>query len=166
MVCCANFTTIYLHSVLPLTRALATMNITKSNESLALTASCILLCIAVFTYPQLFLFSKTIQVPAWAQSLPYKIYAGAYLGLIAFLPITIFSKTKPKLIGFYFITSAVAIFPAGISRHIGYGDNLLGIIFNSLFHYAYSIFFVLSWPMLVTFLARFLKDIIQRASKC
>jgi len=142
------------------------MNITKSNESRALIASCILLCIAVFTYPQLFLFSKTIHVPAWADSVPYKIYAGAYLALIAFLPIAIFSKTKFQLVKFYFIASAVAIFPAGISRHISYGDNLLGIFANSLFHYAYSIIFVLSWPMAATFLVRLIKDTIQRASKC
>ena len=75
-----------------------TKNPAPRTEWLAVALSGTLLSIAVWIYPELFLFSKTVVLPAWARGLPYSLHAGAYLGFVVLLPVALLAALAIRLL--------------------------------------------------------------------
>lgn len=132
-----------------------------SLESFALLLSCVLLSISALAYPDLFLFNKVVHLPGWADSLPYSMFAGSYIALLALLPISLCARSKVRLLGYYLVAALATVGPASLVRHVD--DGLWMTVVNILFHYAFAMAFYLSVPMALWMALRIFLDRLYRA---
>lgn len=120
-----------------------------SRNQLALALSVIPLAIAMFVWPELFLWSKVVHLPRWAEFLPTPIFAGAYVSLLCLLPAAFltesFAGAKRALLLAVAITpvaavSTYALDPIHLNKYLP---------FNVVFHYFWAILFCLLFPALI-----------------
>ncbi|WP_378007841.1 hypothetical protein [Aeromonas jandaei] len=87
------------------------MKITRNHWSLA--TSIIMLAAVMVTWPNLFLWSKVIHFPDWAEHLPAPVFTGAYVSFVCLIPAALgadnFSSAKRAL--FVAVVIAPALFP-------------------------------------------------------
>lgn len=122
---------------------------TISRNQLALALSAIPLAIVMFVWPELFLWSKVVHLPSWAELLPTPIFAGAYVSLLCLLPAAFladsFAGAKRALLMAVAITpvaavSTYAVDPIHLNKYLPY---------NVVFHYFWAILFCLLLPALI-----------------
>ena len=135
-----------------------TKNPAQRTEWLAAALSGALLSIAVWLYPELFLFSKTVVLPAWAKGLPYGLYAGAYLAFVALLPIALLAMSKRRLLGWYLVLVAIATLPASLYHHLAHPDSPWQLIGNCTADLLYATLMILSGALLAALAIRLLRD--------
>ena len=133
-------------------------NTSACRENAGLALSLALLTAAIWSYPELFMFSKTLALPAWAKALPGSLYAGAYLGLVALLPIALLASSKRRLVGYYLPLVAGVIIPASLYRHLAHPDTLWPLLGNCAADLLYASLIILSGPLLVLLAIRLLRE--------
>ncbi|MFQ1780402.1 hypothetical protein ACK37A_17205, partial [Aeromonas veronii] len=60
------------------------MKITRNHLSLA--TSIIMLAAVMVTWPHLFLWSKVVHFPDWAEHLPAPVFTGTYISFVCLIP--------------------------------------------------------------------------------
>ena len=135
-----------------------TKNPAQRTEWLAAALSGALLSIAVWLYPELFLFSKTVVLPAWAKGLPYGLYAGAYLAFVALLPIALLAMSKRRLLGWYLVLVAIATLPVSLVQHWDPSASWLQTFGNCTADYLYATLMIVSCALLAALATRLLRD--------
>ena len=128
------------------------------REKAAFTLSLCLLTAEIWSYPELFLFGKTLVLPEWAKALPGSLYAGAYLGLVALLPIALLASSKRRLVGYYLPLVAGVIIPASLYRHLAHPDTLWPLLGNCAADLLYASLIILSGPLLALLAIRLLRE--------
>ncbi|WP_429072404.1 hypothetical protein [Aeromonas veronii] len=75
------------------------MKITRNHLSLA--TSIIMLAAVMVTWPNLFLWSKIVHFPDWAEHLPAPVFTGTYISFVCLIPAALgadnFSSAKRAL---------------------------------------------------------------------
>ena len=128
------------------------------QEIVGVALSLALLTAAIWYYPELFMFGKTLVLPAWAEALPSSLYAGAYLGFIALLPIALLSSSKRRLLGWYLPLVASAMLPASLYHHLAHPDSPWQLLGNCTADLLYATLMILSGPLLCALAIRLWRD--------
>ncbi len=132
---------VYINNAVYITLAMAI-----SRNQLALALSVTSLAITMVVWPELFLWSKVVHLPSWAEFLPTPIFAGAYVSLLCLLPAAFltesFAGAKRALLIAVVITPAAAVAtyvlnPIHLNKYLP---------FNAVFHYLWVILFCLLLP--------------------
>ena len=127
----------------------STLAMAISRDHLALALSMLLLATAMVAWPELFLWSKVVHLPRWAELLPSPILAGAYVSFLCLLPAAFltgsFAGAKRALLLVAAITPATAVATYALNpiHHNKY------LLFNVAFHYVWAILFCLLLPSLI-----------------
>ena len=132
-------------------------NTSACRENAGLALSLALLTAAIWSYPELFMFSKTLMLPAWAKTLPGSLYAGGYLGFIALLPIALLAGSKRRLLGWYLPLVASAMLPASLYHHLAHPDSPWQLIGNCTADLLYATLMILSGALLAALAIRLLR---------
>lgn len=128
------------------------MTISRNQQALALNT--VLLVMAMIVWPELFLWSKVVHIPSWAELLPTPIFTGAYVSFLCLLPAAFltesFAGAKRALLVAVVITpaAAVATYALNPAHHNKY------LLFNVVFHYVWAVLFCLLLPALILLLIR------------
>ena len=133
-------------------------NTSACRENAGLALSLALLTAAIWSYPELFMFSKTLMLPAWAKTLPGSLYAGGYLGFIALLPIALLAGSKRRLLGWYLPLVASAMFPASLYHHLAHPDSPWQLLGNCAADLLYASLIILSGPLLCALAIRLWRE--------
>ena len=133
-------------------------NTSACRENAGLAFSLALLTAAIWSYPELFMFSKTLMLPAWAEALPGSLYAGGYLGFIALLPIALLAGSKRRLLGWYLPLVASAMIPASLYHHLAHPDSPWQLLGNCTADLLYATLIILSGPLLCALAIRLWRD--------
>ena len=133
-------------------------NTSACRENAGLALSLALLTAAIWRYPELFMFSKTLMLPAWAKALPGSLYAGGYLGFIALLPIALLAGSKRRLLGWYLPLVASAMLPASLYHHLAHPDSPWQLLGNCAADLLYASLIILSGPLLCALAIRLWRD--------
>ena len=133
-------------------------NTSACRENAGLALSLALLTAAIWSYPELFMFSKTLMLPAWAKALPGSLYAGGYLGFIALLPIALLAGSKRRLLGWYLPLVASAMFPASLYHHLAHPDSPWQLLGNCAADLLYASLIILSGPLLCALAIRLWRE--------
>ena len=133
-------------------------NTSACRENAGLAFSLALLTAAIWSYPELFMFSKTLMLPAWAKTLPGSLYAGGYLGFIALLPIALLAGSKRRLLGWYLPLVASAMIPASLYHHLAHPDSPWQLLGNCAADLLYASLIILSGPLLCALAIRLWRD--------
>ena len=133
-------------------------NTSACRENAGLALSLALLTAAIWSYPELFMFSKTLALPAWAKALPGSLYAGGYLGFIALLPIALLAGSKRRLLGWYLPLVASAMFPASLYHHLAHPDSPWQLLGNCAADLLYASLIILSGPLLCALAIRLWRE--------
>ena len=122
---------------------------TLSRNQLPILLSVTSLAIAMAVWPELFLWSKVVHLPRWAEFLPTPIFSGAYVSLLCLLPAAFltesFAGAKRALLFTVAITPAAAVAtyalnPIHLNKYLP---------FNAVFHYLWVILFCLLPPAVI-----------------
>ena len=133
-------------------------NTSACRENAGLAFSLALLTAAIWSYPELFMFSKTLMLPAWAKTLPGSLYAGGYLGFIALLPIALLAGSKRRLLGWYLPLVASAMLPASLYHHLAHPDSPWQLLGNCAADLLYASLIILSGPQLCALAIRLWRE--------
>lgn len=120
------------------------MKITRNYLSLA--TSILMLAVVMVVWPNLFLWSKVVQLPSWAENLPAPVFTGAYVSFLCLIPAALgvdkFSSVKRALlvavaVAPLFAIATYALNPEHQNKHL---------LFNVVFHYVWVILFCMFLP--------------------
>lgn len=120
----------------------------KNNQSTCFVVSLLFLSGAMVFWSDLYLFTKTVRLPEWAESLPNPINAPKYIAFLCLIPAILFANTFTN--AFTQISKIIliaSIFPVLIfifkinSRSM----ELIYIIYNVIFQYLW----VIGWNCLL-----------------
>jgi hypothetical protein len=113
---------------------------------------------AIFTWPEIFLFSKVVYPPAWAILLPHPLMAPQFLALLSLVP----AMAVPQTVGKSAAALAKSVVAAPLAaaliymQEYGEGDN--GLWLNAAFNYVWVLFFYFLSPAALLLLFRALFD--------
>jgi len=118
-------------------------------QSVGFVISLLMLSLAIVIWSDLFLFSKIVHLPEWAEILPNPIDAPKYITFLCLIPVVFAAK---NLVNATASTSKV-IFLASLAALPGYALNTtvldMRLLFNLAFHYFWIIGFHCLLPALV-----------------
>lgn len=108
--------------------------------------SIVFLASAMVAWPNLFLWSKIVNLPSWAEHLLAPIFTGAYVSFICLIPAALgsdtFSSAKRALL---FAVVVAPIFAIGTYVLAPEHQNKY-LLFNAVFHYVWIILFCMLVP--------------------
>lgn len=110
-----------------------------SYQSVSFVVSLLLLSIAMICWPALFLFAKSVHLPAWAESLHSPINTPKYIVFLCLIPVA-FSNSKLLNIGLRLskIILIASIIPV-ISYILETNSQDIRLIYNVIFQYLWVI---------------------------
>ncbi|HHQ4574125.1 hypothetical protein [Aeromonas hydrophila] len=115
------------------------MKITRNHLSLA--TSIIILTAVMVIWPNLFLWSKFVHPPDWAEHLPAPVFTGSYVSFVCLIPAALgadnFSSAKRDLFVAVVVTPLFAVATYALNPE-HQNEHLL---FNVVFHYIWIILF-------------------------
>jgi hypothetical protein len=127
-------------------------------------ASLAMLGSAMLYWADLFLFSKTVQLPEWTKFLPSPIDAPMYITFVCLIPVFLFSKTLSTAAA----SASKVILLAPILVLITYAfrtNNVEHLLFNVGFNYLWVIGFNCLLPVLVLLGIRAIGDFLIKHFK-
>jgi hypothetical protein len=120
------------------------MNISRNH--LSLTISIFMLAAAMVAWPNLFLWSKVVHLPRWADQLPAPVFTGAYVSFVCLLPAALgtdsFCSAKRALL----IAVVVAPLFAVATYTLAPEHQNEYLLFNVVFHYVWVVLFCMLVP--------------------
>ena len=117
----------------------------QNNQSTCFVVSLLFLSLAMVFWSDLFLFSKTVRLPEWAESLPSPINAPKYIAFLCLIPAVLFASTLANASAqISKIIIIASIFPVLIYtfKTNSHGINL---VYNVIFQYLW----VIGWNCLL-----------------
>lgn len=118
-----------------------------SAHSISSIISLLLLSLAVAYWPELFFFSKSVHLPAWAEHLPTPINAPIYVALACLTPsvVTSASTKQAATSGFKVVLLAPLL---GLLLYVLQPQgSFLELLANTVFHYLWIIGFNCLLPL-------------------
>ena len=107
------------------------------RDQLSTILSLILLSISMVVWVDLFIFSKVVYLPSWAEMLPVPMMAMSILVFICLIPAAFFTKTLQSACWAVMLTILISPFSALVAYALNplyQGKYLLGnIVFNYFF---------------------------------
>lgn len=126
----------------------------KRRNLFALALGLAALAAAMLAWPTLFLFSKVMMLPAWAQALPSPVNTGAYLAFLCLVPIAFLTDTFAQAARAMVLAVAVAPLFA-VARWAFDPAHFDGTLVPSLlFHYLWIVVFSLLVPAILLLAVR------------
>lgn len=117
-----------------------------SPNHLSLATSIILLAFAMVVWPNLFLWSKVVHLPAWAEHLPAPVFTGAYISFVCLIPAALWAETYSSatraLLSSVIVTPVFAVATYALSPE----NQDQYLLFNVVFHYVWVVLFSMLVP--------------------
>ncbi|MDX7780064.1 hypothetical protein SJR98_18450 [Aeromonas hydrophila] len=118
----------------------------NTRNHLSLATSIIILAAVMVIWPNLFLWSKVVHLPDWAEHLPAPVFTGSYVSFVCLIPAALgadnFSSAKRVLFVAVVVTPLFAVATYALNPE-HQNEHLL---FNVVFHYIWIILFCMLIP--------------------
>lgn len=120
-----------------------------SRNHLSLALSILMLAGAMVAWPNLFLWSKVVHLPRWAEHLPAPVFTGAYISFLCLIPAALgansFYSAKRSLL----VAVAVAPLFAVATFVLAPEHQNEHLLFNVAFHYVWVVLFCMLVPAFI-----------------
>ena len=121
------------------------------RSTFAIGLSVVLLGACMVAWPALFLFSKTLHAPKWAEALPSLFYAAPLLSLVALAPIPLLTFGGRNSGRGLLVAVLLSPLTAATLYWVQNASSDESLVFNTVFNYFWVLGFHLLGPAVVLF---------------